>query len=128
MKKLFLMSIFGLSMTVAAGGKAGSIVSFSAPVYANDNSSHNGSNDDEIHSDEISNDNIIAFSCPEGVSTCYRADGSEYVDVNSLSASAAGQESGNDHDDNEHGDESYEADDGNVNLVKSVRPRDFRSL
>ena len=114
-------------MTVAAGGKAGSIVSLSAPAYANDDASHNSSNDDEMYSDEISNDDI-AFSCPQGVSMCYRADGSEYVDVNSLSATAAGQESGNDHDDNEHGDKSYEADDGNVNLVKSVRPRDFRSL
>jgi len=117
MRKLFLMSLFGLSMSVAVGDKAGSIVSLSAPAYADEDSSHNDS----------SNENI-AFSCPQGVSTCYRADGSQYIDVNSLSATAAGQE-----DENEHGDD--DEDNSHVTNVpvttgsmQNVNPRDFREL
>jgi len=49
------------------------------------------SNDDD--NDSASNDDgnsAVEFSCPEGVTTCYRADGSEYIDVNNLSPTAAG--------------------------------------
>ena len=118
MKNLLLMSLFGLSMTVAVGGKAGSIVSLLAPAYASGDSSHNDdSHDDESNNDDEHNDEI-AFSCPEGVSRCYRGDGSEYIDVNNLSATAAGNE----------GDESHESEDSSDSVMTFIHPRELRSL
>ncbi|MDX8396569.1 MAG: hypothetical protein R8K22_09160 [Mariprofundaceae bacterium] len=76
MKNVFFMSVFALFMTMAFAGQSVSDVSFVAPAYAD--------NDEETTS--------AAFSCPEGITTCYRADGSEYTDVNNLSATAAGHE------------------------------------
>jgi len=58
---------------------------------SNDDGNDSASNDDD--NDSASNDDgnsAVEFSCPEGVTTCYRADGSEYTDVNNLSPTAAG--------------------------------------
>ncbi len=45
--------------------------------------------DSKSNDDEASN-NEPEFHCPEGITNCYRADGTEYIDVNNLSATAAG--------------------------------------
>lgn len=52
----------------------------------------------DYNNDAHENDNEIGFSCPQGVSICYRADGSQYLDVNSLSAAAAGHDDGENHE------------------------------
>jgi len=54
-----------------------------------------------------------AFHCPGGVASCYRADGSEYIDVNALTATAAGGES-NDGD--------------TASAIQVVNPRHFRTF
>jgi len=50
-----------------------------------------------------------AFHCPGGLTSCFRADGSEYTDVNNFQATAAG------------GDDDYAA-------IQVARPQHFRSF
>jgi len=77
MRKLFLMSVFGLFMMAAMSGQPLSTLTFIAPSFANED-----------------------FTCPKGVSTCYKAytegedttsDG-EYTDINNLPSTAAGSD------------------------------------
>jgi len=141
MKNILLMSLFGLFMTVAFAGQSVTAISLVAPAYADDDSesNSNSSSDDDSEldvsdSDDSSSDEI-AFSCPEGITTCYRADGSKYppeeFDVNSLAATAAGIE--ND-DDNEHDDdEEHDSDDDSstttsTTTTKYANPRHYRSF
>jgi len=128
MKSLISVGFFALLMTVVFAGQSTSLVSFVSPTYASDDSGNDDANKDESDggesssdsdsdSDKDSSDNdsnavTVAFSCPEGVSTCYRADGSEYLDINNLEATAAG--------DDEDGDKDA--------MVKAVNPRHFRSF
>jgi len=60
-------------------------------------------------------DIALAFHCPAGITTCYKADGSEYTDVNNLTATATGTEEG---DDEHHHD----------SLASVVKPSHFRSF
>jgi len=128
MKNVYLMGLFALLMTVAFSGQSVSAVSFVSPAYASDDDGNDDSSKDESDSDSDSDssdddsdkdgsddasnnddsDSGVAFSCPEGVSTCYRADGTEYIDVNNLTAAAAG--------------------DDEDSLVKVVNPRHYRSF
>jgi len=123
MKSLISVGFFALLMTVVFAGQSTSLVSFVSPTYASDDankdesdggesSSDLDSDSDKDSSDNDSNAVTVAFSCPEGVSTCYRADGSEYLDINNLEATAAG--------DDEDGDKDA--------MVKVVNPRHFRSF
>jgi len=139
MKKLLLMSVFGLLMTVAFSTQSVSLITLVAPAYAadddNEPNSSSDDNDEVSDNDNESNsnsdsdddsDNVtpIAFSCPEGVTTCYRADGSEYTDVNNFSATAAGNDEYNEDED----DEDYASDDDSDNLATYANPRHYRSF
>ena len=55
----------------------------------NDSSSNDSNSDDQA-----SNDDTSAFHCPAGITSCYRADGTEYEDLNNLPATAAGGSGG----------------------------------
>jgi len=115
MKNLFLMSVFAVFMTVAFAGQSVSNVSLVSAAYADND--HENNNE---HESDDNNANSVPFSCPEGVTTCYRADGSEYIDVNNLTATAAGIESD---DDNEHDD----VHDG-ASTATYANPRQYRSF
>jgi len=152
MKNLFLMSLFGLFMTVAFAGQSVSGLSLVAAAYAGDDhesndtasnrqddneqesqglseNAHNSSSDDEASNSSDDASNSVAFSCPEGVTACYRADGSEYIDVNNLTATAAGIESDDEH---ENDDEEHESDDdvsvSPVSTTTYANPRHYRSF
>lgn len=98
MKNLFLMSLFGLFMIAAMSGQSVTSISLVSPAYA---------------SDDADLDAGDGLNCPDGIITCYSADGIEYIDVNNLEATAAGSEG--------------EGDDGE-SLVSIVSPSHFRSL
>ena len=120
MKKIWFIGLFSLLMTVAFGGQSVSLVSFVSPAYASDDFGNDDANKDESNngesdsqeSDKDSSDDDVTFNCPEGVSTCYRADGSEYIDINNLEATASGDDEDDDKD----------------SLVRAVNPRHFRSF
>jgi len=124
MKNLLLMSVFGVFMTVAFAGQSVSTLSFAAPAIAGDD--HESNDNDEVSDNDSDNTNSIAFSCPEGVTTCYRADGSEYTDVNNFTATAAGIENDGEHenDDDEH-DDAYVSTTGTATYAN---PRHYRSF
>jgi len=82
-------------MIASASGQSISNLTLVAPAYADDD-------DDEV-----------ALNCPDGITTCYSADGTEYTDVNNLAATAAGSEG--------------EDDDGEA-LVSVVEPAHYRSF
>jgi len=120
MRNLFLMSLFGLCMMAAYSGQSLADFTFTAPAYADEaddqasnddqNTDDQANNDDQSTGDESGNDdqttndqsdnedqnsddqasNDDAFHCPEGITTCYKADGTPYQDINNLPASAAG--------------------------------------
>ncbi|MBL4775477.1 MAG: hypothetical protein JKY87_05425 [Mariprofundus sp.] len=116
MKKLWFMGLFSLLMTVAFSGQSVSFVSFVTPAYASDEPDSSDSDKDSADKDSAdkdSEDMTVAFGCPEGVSTCYRADGSEYVDINNLEATASGDD---------------EEDDDKDSFVRVVSPNHFRSF
>ncbi|MDQ6997696.1 MAG: hypothetical protein Q9M17_03170 [Mariprofundus sp.] len=84
MKNLLLMGVFGMLMAVAFAGQSVSGVSLVTAAYAGGGHGH----DDD--------DDGYGGSCPDGVATCIRADGSSYTDLNNLPATAAGNDDGND--------------------------------
>jgi len=119
MRNLFLMSVFGLFMISATSGQSVTSISLVSPAYANDDnentstttssndaaddstttssndaaddSTTTSSNDAADDSTTISSsDDDVAFHCPNGITICYKADGTEFTDVNNLPASAAG--------------------------------------
>jgi len=165
MKNVLLMSVFGLFMTVAFAGQSVSSMSFVAAAYADNDSenasnrqddnehesqgvsenAHNSSSDDESNSSDDDNEsasndddsNSVAFSCPEGVTTCYRADGSEYTDVNNLTATAAGTESddgetyvltGYEDDEDDHHGSVTSTTPASSSTAKYANPRVYRSF
>jgi len=90
LKKLFLMSVFGLFMVAATSGQPLVNWTFVASAFADDD--------------------VPEFTCPEGVITCYKSftegedtesDG-EYIDINNLPATAAGSEGEDDHGESLH--------------------------
>jgi len=117
-----LLSLFTL---VILGSTA-----FIVPAYADDD--HEGSSAGGSH-----------FQCPEGIATCYSADGTmvsnsandPVLDINSLPASAAGVDEDG-HVVDEHGDILHDEDGHsidhvsyvNTTLPKVVAPQHFTSM
>jgi len=131
MRNLFLLSLFGLFMMLSLGHTPVQS-SFIAPACADENTDDNGNTNNETTTDDTTgtnnetgnndstssnNDdtanNTAEFHCPDGITTCYTADGEEFTDVNNLAATAAGSE----------GD-----DDNGEALVSVVKPAHFRSF
>jgi len=107
MRNLFLVSVFGLFMLIGLSSQSLAGLTL-VPSAAASDSSNDGtstsSNDDSAE---------VALNCPDGITTCYSADGTEYTDVNNLAATAAGSEG--------------EDDDGEA-LVSVVEPAHYRSF
>jgi len=100
MRSLFLMSVFGLFMLAAMSGPSLANLTLAVPAYAD-----NGDNADNAD-----------FRCPNGITICYKADGTEFTDVNNLPATAAGLE------------EADSEDDDSEALVSVVKPSHFRTF
>jgi len=118
MRSLFLMSLFGLFMIAATNGQSMVSISLVSSAYASDNDDENSStttssNDDADSEATAATTEEAGLNCPDGITTCYSADGAEYTDVNNLEATAAGSEG--------------ESDDGEA-LVSVVNPGHFRSF
>jgi len=132
MRNLFLVSVFGLFMLIGLSSQslAGLTLVPSAAASGSDNDDNDetstssnddndetstSSNDDNDETSTSSNDDSasVALNCPDGITTCYSADGIEYTDVNNLDATAAGSEG--------------EDDDGQT-IVSVVKPSHYRSF
>jgi len=126
MKTLFLISLFGLFMIASTSGQSLNSLTLVAPAFASgsddgetdsgesthdeDTGSDNDASHDTESDDDEANNNDSEFHCPDGITTCYSSDGTEYTDVNNLPATAAG-------DDGSEG-----------TLAKVVSPSHFRSF
>ncbi len=105
MRNLFLMSLFGLFMMAATSGPSLANFSLDSPAFAS-------ANDDKEAAKlaKDAKDLAEAFHCPDGITTCYTADGTEYNDINNLPATAAG---------------SSGSSSGSAKIVKPVHFRSF---
>jgi len=107
MRNLFLLSLLSLFMMASLGGQTPVQTSFIASAYADESADNSANTNDETDSNDNASTNVetdnndnannndeanntAEFHCPEGITTCYKNDGTEYNDINNLPATAAG--------------------------------------